>query len=209
MDIGSCYITGTDTEIGKTFVTCALLREARTAGRNVIGMKPVASGCVDTVDGWRSEDALVHMEADQRNAPYIDRNPYALPLPVAPEIAAREAGIGIELGVITNAYARLRESHDNVLVEGVGGWLAPLTETLEQAEVVRALGLPVVMVVGMRLGCVHQARATQRAIEWDGCTFAGWIANPIDPSMLNLDDNLAVLTRVMGRPPLRVMPGRR
>lgn len=207
--MGSCYITGTDTEIGKTFVTCALLRGARTAGRNVIGMKPVASGCVDTVNGWRSEDALAHIEADQRNAPYIDRNPYALPLPVAPEIAAREAGIGIELDVITHAYARLREAHDNVLVEGVGGWLAPLTESLEQADVVRALGLPVLLVVGMRLGCVHQARATQRAIIADGCRFAGWVANPVDAGMARFDDNLAILTRVLGGAPLQVMPSRR
>ena len=204
----SFYITGTDTEIGKTFVTCALLREARSSGRDVIGMKPVASGCIDTPQGWRSEDALAHIEADGLDAPYIDRNPYALPLPVAPEIAAREAGVSIELGPITDAYQTLRTQHEAVLVEGVGGWLAPLTDTLEQADVVRALKLPVLMVVGMRLGCVHQARATQRAIIADGCEFKEWIANPIDPNMDNVDDNLAILTRVLGQPPMRVMPPR-
>ena len=204
----SFYVTGTDTEIGKTFVTCALLREARAAGVDAIGMKPVASGCIDTEAGWRSEDTLAHIAADGQAAPYIDRNPYALPLPVAPEIAAREAGVDIQLGDITQAYERLRARHAAVLVEGVGGWLAPLTATLEQADVVRALGLPVVMVVGMRLGCVHQARATQRAILADGCTFMGWVANPIDPSMANFDDNLAILTRVLGQPPMQVMPQR-
>lgn len=209
VDTGSCYITGTDTEIGKTFVTCALLREARAARRSVIGMKPVASGCIDKFDGWRSDDALAHSEADQRTAPYRDRNPYALPLPVAPEIAAREAGIDIELDVITDAFARLQAAHGNVLVEGVGGWLAPLSQSLEQADVARALGVPVLMVVGMRLGCVHQARATQRAIIADGCTFAGWVANPVDAGMARFDDNLAILTRVLGGAPLQVMPSRR
>ena len=206
--ISSAYITGTDTEIGKTFVTCALLRDARDSGRDVIGMKPVASGCIDTPEGWRSEDALSHIEADGLDASYIDRNPYALPLPVAPEIAAREAGVDIELSTILHSYERLCAQHEGVMVEGVGGWLAPLNETLEQADVVRALGLPVVMVVGMRLGCVHQARATQRAILADGCEFAGWVANPIDPNMHNADDNLAILTRVLGQPPMRVMPPR-
>lgn len=207
--ISSAYITGTDTEIGKTFVTCALLRDARASGRRTIGMKPVASGCIEITDGWRSEDALAHIEADGQDAPYIDRNPYALPLPVAPEIAAREAGVNIELSNIAQAYEKLRAEHPIVLVEGVGGWLAPLTETLEQADVVRALKLPVVMVVGMRLGCVHQARATQRAIIADGCEFRGWIANPIDPNMASFDDNLALLTRVLGQPPMRVMSPRK
>lgn len=204
----TAYLTGTDTEIGKTFVTCALLRDARASGQRIIGMKPVASGCIETGEGWRSEDALAHIEADGLDAAYIDRNPNALPLPVAPEIAAREAGVAIDLSNITQAYARLRAAHDGVLVEGVGGWLAPLTETLEQADVVRALQLPVLMVVGMRLGCVHQARATQRAIIGDGCEFAGWIANPIDPGMARFDENLAILTRVLEQPPLRVMSPR-
>ena len=200
------YITGTDTEIGKTFVTCALLREARNAGRRIIGMKPVASGCTESADGWRSEDALAHIDADGiDSAAYADRNPYALPLPVAPEIAAREAGVEIDLTRISRAHARLRAGHEGVLVEGVGGWLSPVTETLEQADIARALGLPVLMVVGMRLGCVHQARATQAAIRADGCDFTGWIANPVDIDMARYGDNLAILERVLGMPPLRVM----
>lgn len=203
--ISHAYITGTDTEIGKTHVTCALLRDARNAGLRVIGMKPVASGCIDTTAGWRSEDALAHAEADALEAEYTSRNPYALPLPLAPEIAAREAGIDIELQRIVDAHARLRATSDGVLVEGVGGWLAPLTATLEQADVVRALDIPVLMVVGMRLGCVHQARATQRAIIADGCRFAGWIANPVQASMAAFDDNLTILTRVLGEAPMRVM----
>lgn len=207
--ISRAYITGTDTEIGKTFVSCALLHEARGSGARVIGMKPVASGCIETGEGWRSEDALAHIAADGRaDIDYALRNPYALPLPLAPELAAREAGVDIELPRIVDAHARLAALGDGVLVEGVGGWLAPLTATLEQSDVARALDLPVLMVVGLRLGCVHQARTTQRAIIADGCAFAGWIANPVDPAMAAVDDNIAILTRVLGRPPLRMMPGR-
>ncbi len=208
MNLRNAYITGTDTEIGKTFVTAALLREQREAGQRIIGMKPVASGCIKTAAGWQSEDALAHMAADGvGDIAYADRNPYALPLPVAPEIAAREAGIEIELPRIVAAWQRLQAQReiDGVLVEGVGGWAAPLSETLEQAHLVRALGIPVLLVVGLRLGCVHQARVTQRAIIADGCELAGWLANPADPAMDCMADNIAILTRVLGAPPLRVM----
>ncbi|MDO5610460.1 MAG: dethiobiotin synthase [Pseudomonadota bacterium] len=208
MNLEDAYITGTDTEIGKTFVTAALLREKREAGCRIIGMKPVASGCIETANGWQSEDALAHMAADGiRDIAYADRNPYALPLPVAPEIAARAAGIEIELPRIIKAWQQLHAHSDieGVLIEGVGGWAAPLSATLEQVDVVRALDIPVMMVVGLRLGCVHQARVTQRAIIADGCKFAGWVANPVDPAMDSMDDNIAILTRVLGTAPLRVM----
>ncbi|MGY0504869.1 dethiobiotin synthase [Luteimonas sp. e5] len=203
--IGDLYITGTDTEIGKTFSTCALLREARTQGRRVLGIKPVASGCLHTADGWRSEDALAHAQADGIDIDYATRNPYALPLPLAPELAAHAVGVELELDVMLDACRRAQAlpDMDAVLVEGVGGWLAPLSESIEQADLVRALGLPVLMVVGLRLGCVHQARATQRAILADGCRFAGWIANPVDARMQAADENLAILTRVLGQAPLR------
>ena len=196
----SFYVTGTDTEIGKTFVTCALLREARAAGMDVIGMKPVASGCIDTEAGWRSEDTLAHIAADGQAAPYIDRNPYALPLPVAPEIAAREAAVDIQLGDITQAYARLRASQAAVLVEGVGGWLAPLSATLDQSHLVQALQLPVVMVVGLRLGCLNHARLTARAIAADGCELVGWVANHVDPAMDRQDENFELLSARMPAP---------
>lgn len=202
----SRYVTGTDTGIGKTHVIAALLREARRAGQPCAGMKPVASGCLASASGWRSEDALAHATADGFDLPYADRNPYALPLPVAPEIAAREVGIEVALAPIVEAYTRIVARVPEVCVEGVGGWLAPLSPTLEQADLVRALRLPVLMVVGLRLGCVHQARATQRAIVADGCEFAGWIANPVEPDMACMEDNLAILARVLGAAPLRIMP---
>lgn len=200
------YVTGTDTGIGKTFVTCALLRQAAEAGRRLVGMKPVASGCIETGQGWRSEDALALQQADGLEVPYLLRNPYALPLPAAPEIAAAEVGVDIALAPLQHAHARLRAGHEGVLVEGVGGWAAPLSRTLEQADLVRALDIPVLMVVGLRLGCVHQARVTQRAIVADGCRFAGWIANPVEPAMLRQAENMAILSRVLGAPPLQIMP---
>lgn len=200
------YVTGTDTGIGKTFVTCALLRQAAEAGRRLVGMKPVASGCIETGGGWRSEDALALQQADGLEVPYALRNPYALPLPAAPEIAAAEVGVDIALAPLQHAHARLRAGHEGVLVEGVGGWAAPLSRTLEQADLVRALDIPVLMVVGLRLGCVHQARVTQRAIVADGCRFAGWIANPVEPAMLRQAENMAILSRVLGAPPLQIMP---
>lgn len=202
------YVTGTDTGIGKTFVTCALLRQAAEAGRRLVGMKPVASGCIETGGGWRSEDALALQQADGLEVPYALRNPYALPLPAAPEIAAAEVGVDIALAPLQHAHARLRAGHEGVLVEGVGGWAAPLSRTLEQADLVRALDIPVLMVVGLRLGCVHQARVTQRAIVADGCRFAGWIANPVEPAMLRQAENMAILSRVLGAPPLQIMPWR-
>lgn len=200
------YVTGTDTGIGKTFVTCALLRQAAEAGQRLVGMKPVASGCIETGGGWRSEDALALQQADGLEVPYALRNPYALPLPAAPEIAAAEVGVDIALAPLQHAHARLRAGHEGVLVEGVGGWAAPLSHTLEQADLVRALDIPVLMVVGLRLGCVHQARVTQRAIVADGCRFAGWIANPVEPAMLRQAENMAILSRVLGAPPLQIMP---
>lgn len=200
------YVTGTDTGIGKTFVTCALLRQAAEAGQRLVGMKPVASGCIETGGGWRSEDALALQQADGMEVPYALRNPYALPLPAAPEIAAAEVGVDIALAPLQHAHACLRAGHEGVLVEGVGGWAAPLSRTLEQADLVRALDIPVLMVVGLRLGCVHQARVTQRAIVADGCRFAGWIANPVEPAMLRQAENMAILSRVLGAPPLQIMP---
>ncbi|PJK03445.1 dethiobiotin synthase [Lysobacteraceae bacterium NML71-0210] len=202
------YVTGTDTGIGKTFVTCALLRQASEAGQRLVGMKPVASGCIETGQGWRSEDALALQQADGLEVPYLLRNPYALPLPAAPEIAAAEVGVDIALAPLQHAHAHLRAGHEGVLVEGVGGWAAPLSRTLEQADLVRALDIPVLMVVGLRLGCVHQARVTQRAIVADGCRFAGWIANPVEPAMLRQAENMAILSRVLGAPPLQIMPWR-
>ena len=200
MSTNSYYITGTDTGIGKSVASAALLHALRGHGLHAVGMKPVASGCEMTADGWRNEDALLLQQASDPVPAYRDVNPYALPNPLAPELAAADAGVSIELQPIVEAHARLAAVADAVVVEGVGGWAAPLTASLDQLDVVRALELPVVMVVGLRLGCINHARLTARAIVEDGAQLAGWIANDIDPAMARSDDNFVILQRVLPVP---------
>lgn len=189
----SVFVTGTDTGIGKTVVSTALLHALRSQGLRAVGMKPVASGCERSEAGWQNEDALALLAASDPQPDYTDTNPYALPLPFAPEIAAREAGVMVELDTLRSAFERLRGMADSVVVEGVGGWSAPLSATLDQVDLVRALRLPVVMVVGMRLGCINHARLTARAIAADGCELVGWIANDVDPHMQRQDENFELL----------------
>ncbi|WP_171966904.1 dethiobiotin synthase [Stenotrophomonas bentonitica] len=187
------YVTGTDTGIGKTFSSCALLHALRQRGQRAVGMKPVASGCEDTAEGLRNEDATALLAASLPSPAYADLNPYALPLPLAPELAAAAAGVTLSLAPIEAAFARLSAQADTVVVEGVGGWLAPLSTTLDQSHLVHALQLPVVMVVGLRLGCLNHARLTAQAIAASGATCIGWIANEVDPQMERIDDNVELL----------------
>ncbi len=205
------YITGTDTGIGKTLVATALLHAWRARGLHAIGMKPVASGCVQTAQGWRNDDALALQRASDPWPAYTDVNPYALPLPLAPELAARAAGFEVEFAPILAAHARLAARADCIVVEGVGGWAAPLSSSLDQAGLVRALAIPVVLVIGLRLGCLNHACLSARAIVADGCTLAGWIASEIDPAMDHVDDNVALLAARLpvpcwGRLPHRAAP---
>ena len=195
--VTSFYITGTDTGVGKTVASTALLHAFRARGLTAVGMKPLASGC-SLIDGqWRNEDALALLAASDPRPDYAELNPYALPQPLAPEIAAREAGVDIELSRIVESCRRLQASAEAVVVEGVGGWAAPLSATLDQADLVRALRLPVVMVVGMRLGCLNHARLTARAIAADGGELAGWIASHVDAEMARQDENFELLrTRI-------------
>ncbi|HEV8693509.1 MAG TPA: dethiobiotin synthase [Lysobacter sp.] len=200
MNAKGFYVTGTDTGVGKSVASAALLYALRAGGRRAIGMKPVASGCERTPEGWRNEDALALQEASDPRPAYDDLNPYALPQPLAPELAAAEAGVTIALPTIVLAYERLAQQADAVIVEGVGGWAAPISATVDQVDVVRALKLPVVMVVGLRLGCISHARLTARAITDDGAQLLGWIANDIDPAMARIDENFAILQRVLPVP---------
>jgi dethiobiotin synthase (EC 6.3.3.3) len=198
--MNSFYVTGTDTGIGKTVVSTALLHALRAHGLAAVGMKPVASGCTRTAQGWRNEDAQALWAASDPQPAYGDLNPYALPEPLAPEIAAREAGVQVELRDIVSAFHRLKTIAGTVVVEGVGGWGAPLSATLDQADVVRALQLPVVMVVGLRLGCLNHARLTARTIAADGCELAGWIANEVDPLMQRREENFELLGNRIAAP---------
>jgi dethiobiotin synthetase len=194
------FVTGIDTGIGKTHASVALLRAHRARGRSASGMNPVASGCRATPEGLRNEDAEALIAASDPAPAYALCNPFAFEPPIAPHIAAREAGIELSLHSIEAAFRRISVRADRVVVEGVGGWAVPLSDSLMQADLVRRLALPVVLVVGLRLGCINHALLTVRAIEADGCMLAGWIATRIDPAMAFADENLATLAARIAAP---------
>ncbi len=199
------FITGTDTGIGKTWVSRMLLDQLRARGVRALGMKPVASGCRMTAQGLRNDDAEILRGASAFAPAYADVNPYAFADPIAPHISARDTGTTIELARIEAAYGRLAALADALVVEGVGGWAAPLGESLSQADLVHALDLDVVLVVGMRLGCINHALLSARAIAADGCRLVGWIANPIDPAMARFDENVQTLRERLPAPLLEVL----
>lgn len=198
--IPSFYVTGTDTGVGKTLASCALLHALRADGAHAVGMKPLASGCEEVGGSWRNDDALALQRASEPRPAYGDVNPFALPLPLAPELAAREAGVEVSLGPVLDAFERLRSGADTVVVEGVGGWSAPLGPALWQADLVRRLELDVVLVVGLRLGCLNHAILSARAIAADGCRLVGWIASEIDPGMERADANVELLAQRLAAP---------
>ena len=200
------FVTGTDTGVGKTLASCTIVHALRARGLRAVGMKPLASGCETTAGGLRNEDALALQAASDPRPAYADVNPFALPAPLAPEIAAREAGIAVSLPPILEAHARLKAQADAVVVEGVGGWMAPLAGDLMQADLVHALDLPVVLVVGLRLGCLNHAYLSARAIEADGCRLVGWIGTGVDPGMLRVDENRALLAGRLPAPCLGWLP---
>ena len=201
----SLFVTGTDTGIGKTRASVALLHALRARGLRSSGMKPVASGCEATREGLRNEDALALIAASDPAPDYARCNPFAFEPPIAPHIAARAAGREIVLAPIRAAGDALRARCDRLVVEGVGGWMAPLSDQLMQADLVRALELDVVLVVGLRLGCLNHALLSARAIAADGCRLAGWIASRIDPAMAVADDNIATLRARIAAPLLGVL----
>jgi dethiobiotin synthetase len=200
------FVTGTDTGIGKTRVSTGLLKAMSGAGLKCAGMKPVASGAELTPEGLRNEDALTLMAAASMKKPYAVVNPYCFAPPVAPHLAAREAGVEIGLDAICGAYAELCLGAEAVVVEGVGGWQVPLSETLELPDLARELGLPVLMVVGMRLGCLNHALLTARAIRADGLALAGWVANAVDRDFQRPEANLATLSAALDAPLLGQLP---
>ncbi|WIM06671.1 MAG: dethiobiotin synthase [Candidatus Nitricoxidivorans perseverans] len=197
------FIAGTDTGVGKTFVTCALLHLARGRGLAAAGMKPVAAG-VDA--GGRNEDVERLIAASSFAAPCELVNPYGFAAPVAPHLAAADEGRRIDIEVIANASRRLAERADLLLVEGVGGFRVPLGDDLDTADLAVRLGLPVILVVGLRLGCLNHALLTAEAIAARGLPFAGWIANVIDPGMARREENIAALEERLKAPLLGTLP---
>jgi dethiobiotin synthetase len=203
------YVTGTDTGVGKTLVSVALLQALRDSGKSAVGMKPVASGCSDGGPGWRNEDALALQSASRPEPDYALVNPFALPSATAPQIAAAAAGVAVSSGPILAAFERLAKTADAVVVEGVGGWMAPLADDLQQAQLARALGLPVILVVGIKLGCLNHALLSERAIVDDGVQLAGWIGNAVDPTLAFSEEYIALLQRSLKVPCLGLLPHRR
>ncbi len=200
------FVTGTDTGVGKTLVTLGLMRRLQNRGRRVVAMKPVASGCQRTAQGLRNADALLLQRQSSLPQEYSEVNPYALEPAIAPHLAAAEAGRRIDLATIRTAYRHLAAQADQVCVEGVGGWLVPLNEAQTVADLAAELGLGIILVVGIRLGCLNHALLTQTAIDGSGLQFAGWIANQPSPGCERAGDIIAALGSRIAAPLLGTVP---
>lgn len=200
------FIAGTDTGIGKTHAACSLLHALRGAGYITCGMKPVASGCLSTPDGLRNDDALALQAAASAPLPYEQINPVALREPLAPHLAAAHEGVAISLPPLRRAFDQLVAGHQRVVVEGVGGWLVPLGPDFSAADIAVQWRLPVILVVGLRLGCINHALLSARAIQADGCQLLGWIGNRIDPEMLAPQENVDTLRALLPAPCLGILP---
>jgi dethiobiotin synthetase len=201
------FVTGTDTGVGKTLASCALIHALRVEGLDVAPMKPVAAGAVEYAGGWANEDSLALLRAASCDDSILaDVTPVLLREAMAPHIAARREGRSIALEAIAASFARLSARASFVVVEGVGGFRVPLGDSLDTVDLARALGLPVVLVVGMRLGCLNHALLTAESIEGSGLRLAGWIANSIDPAMAAAAENVAALEERLGAPLLGTFP---
>ncbi len=200
------FIAGTDTGIGKTRAAVCIVRALVGRGLRVAVMKPVAAGAVLTADGLRNEDATALIAAANVTADYTLVNPYCLRAPISPHLAAAEEGVSIDTARIAHTFAALADRAHCVVVEGAGGWLAPVGERQTMADVARVLKLPILLVVGLKLGCLSHALLTMRAIGAEKLRLGGWIANHVDPSFERARENLATLERLLERPPIACLP---
>ncbi|MBX2807425.1 MAG: dethiobiotin synthase [Cellvibrionaceae bacterium] len=202
------FIAGTDTDSGKTFVSLALLQAAKCKGWPTAALKPVAAGVQHTAQGDANEDALLLQAAATTALRYQDVNPLALPLAIAPHIAAAQADRPIVVDdLLRHCKSQLNQwAHSFAVVEGAGGWRVPLDAHHTMADMVRGLGLPVILVVGLRLGCLNHALLTVEAIARDGLPLAGWVANQIDHQMLFVEDNICCLRQRIEAPYLGHIP---
>jgi dethiobiotin synthetase len=200
------FVTGTDTGVGKTVVTLGLMRRLQDRGRRVVAMKPVASGCRRTAQGLRHADALLLQRQSSLPLEYHEVNPYAFKPAIAPHLAAAEAGERIRLAAIKTGFDRLAGRADQVCVEGIGGWLVPLNDSQTVADLAAALGLGIILVVGIRLGCLNHALLTQAAIQGAGLDFAGWVANHPAPGGERGCENIAALRSRLAAPLLGTVP---
>src|SRR5690606_30164939 len=202
----ACFVTGTDTEIGKTLISSAMLHALTAQGLKAAGMKPVAAGAHERDGVWHNDDVdRLNAASNVRFEPEII-TPYLWREPIAPHIAARLAGVQMFSSRILQAYARMQKACAAVVVEGGGGFCVPLSDYFDTADLARELGLPVVMVVGMRLGCINHALLTVQAIATQGLELAGWVANTVDPDMPHVQDNIEALCRRLSAPMLGHVP---
>ncbi|MFC5510725.1 dethiobiotin synthase [Massilia jejuensis] len=201
-----CFVTGTDTEIGKTLVSSAILHNLVESGQRACGMKPVAAGA-ELVDGELvNEDAAMLAAAGNVHLPRNITTPYLLRAACAPHIAASLEGVAIEPVPIIAAYAEILAASDAVVVEGVGGFCVPFSDSFDSAQLATQLNLPVILVVGMRLGCISHALLTVEAIVARNLVLAGWVANTVDPDMAYFDENLQALAARIPAPMLGIVP---
>ncbi|HDS1737927.1 MULTISPECIES: dethiobiotin synthase [Pseudomonas] len=207
------FIAGTDTDVGKTTIAAGLLHAARLNGLSTLGAKPVASGCSVTSKGLRNADALALIDESTLKLAYEEVNPFAFEPAIAPHLAAREAGIALGVPALLVAMRHvLAQEADFTLIEGAGGWRVPLSDQANLSDLAIALKLPVILVVGVRLGCINHALLSAEAIARDGLQLAGWVANVIEPKTSRLEENLASLAErlpapCLGRVPKLKQPG--
>ena len=194
------FVTGTDTGVGKTRVACGLLRAFAARDARVAGMKPVAAGTIDTPEGPRNADALALIAAAPAGMPYATVNPFVFSPAIAPHLAATEAGVQIDIGRILRCHAELATGRDVVVVEGAGGLLVPLDDRHSFADLAGALGGPVLLVVGLRLGCLNHALLTAEALRTRGLRLAGWVGTALDPGFERPHANIATLRQYITAP---------
>jgi dethiobiotin synthetase len=200
------FVTGTDTGVGKTLVACALLRFFVTRGLKAVGMKPVAAGAEPAENGLLNEDVAQLAAAGNVAAPREHVNPYCFRPPIAPHLAAAQAGVAIDLDHLEASFRALAALTDTVVVEGAGGFRVPLGAGIDTGHLASRLALPVVLVVGMRLGCLNHALLTAESIATRGLVLTGWVANHIDPEMAAADDNVRALQSLIAAPMLARIP---
>ncbi|QLU66003.1 ATP-dependent dethiobiotin synthetase BioD [Citrobacter freundii] len=200
------FVTGTDTEVGKTIASCALLQAAGQLGYRTVGYKPVASGSEMTADGLRNSDALALQRNSTLAVDYAAINPYTFAEPTSPHIISADEGRPIQAPVMSAGLRALEKQADWVLVEGAGGWLTPLSPTLSFADWVQAEQLPVILVVGVKLGCINHALLTAQAIRQAGLTLVGWVANDVTPPGKRHAEYMATLRRTLATPLLGEIP---
>ena len=207
MILSEFFVTGTDTGVGKTLVAAALLRAAGARGLRTIGIKPVAAGCERRAGRWVNGDALLLQASATVSLDYAQVNPVALRTAMAPHLAAAEDGVRLAAAALAHHGREVaRIGHDVLLAEGAGGWLVPLNERETMADAAAALGWPVILVVGMRLGCLNHALLTAASIRAAGLRLAGWVANSAAPAMPALEANIAALDERLGAPRLGALP---